>query len=126
MDLGEHAGYLLGVDAMDTYHREFLELVQAMNTAADADFPRLFQALVEHTHLHFGEEGRLMRLCHFPAIAEHEGEHFRVLGDMLQINRSIKRGRLALARAYVRDGLPEWFRLHLGSMDAALARHFRG
>lgn len=66
-----------------------------------------------------------MRLCHFPAMAEHEGEHFRVLGDMLQFNRAIQRGRLIMARAYVRDSLPEWFRLHLTSMDAALAKQLR-
>lgn len=113
----------LGVAGMDATHREFLDLVAALGRCADAEFPALFQQLVDHTRLHFAEEGRLMRLYKFPALGEHEGEHHRVLGDLLQFNRHIKRGRLALARAYVGDGLPEWFELHLATMDRALAGH---
>lgn len=113
----------LGVEEMDGTHREFAALVEALAQAGDEDFPILFQKLVGHTRLHFAEEGRLMRLCKFPAIAEHEGEHARVLGDLMQFNRNVRRGRLPLARAYVCSGLPEWFELHLATMDRALAAH---
>jgi hemerythrin len=115
----------LGVDEMDATHREFVALVAALGQADDDRFPALFQTLVEHSRLHFAQEGRLMRLTRFPALGEHEGEHFRVLGELLQFNRAIRRGRLALARAYVKSGLPEWFDLHLSTMDAALAAHHR-
>lgn len=116
--------YGLAMEEMDGNHREFLALVAALNEAGDEDFILLFQRLVDHTRLHFAEEGRLMRLCRFPALAEHEGEHFRVLGDLMQFNRSVRRGRLPLARAYARSGLMEWFELHLATMDRALAGHF--
>jgi hemerythrin len=114
----------LGVDEMDATHREFVALVEALAQADDEHFRFLFQKLVEHSRLHFAEEGRLMRLCKFPALGEHEGEHFRVLGELLQFNRAIQRGRLALARAYVKSGLPEWFELHLATMDSALSAHY--
>lgn len=117
--------YDLGVEEMDGNHREFLALLEALRDAGDEDFIFLFQKLVDHTRLHFAEEGRLMRLCKFPALAEHEGEHFRVLGDLMQFNRSVKRGRLPLARAYARSGLNEWFDLHLATMDQALATHLK-
>jgi hemerythrin len=115
----------LGVAEMDGMHREFLALAEALAQADDAAFPPLFKKLVEHTRLHFAQEGRLMRLCDFRAIGEHEGEHARVLGELLQFNRAIGRGRTALARAYVKQGLPAWFDLHLSTMDAALAAHYR-
>lgn len=121
----DEAAHALGVAGMDTTHRAFLELLDALKRAPDCEFPARFQELVDHTRLHFAEEGRLMRLCKFAAIGEHEGEHHRVLGEMLQFNRSIKRGRLSLARAYVRAGLPEWFGLHLATMDRALAAQLR-
>jgi len=115
--------HCLGVEEMDGTHREFGALMEALARAGDEDFPFLFQKLVEHTRLHFAEEGRLMRLSKFPALAEHEGEHFRVLGDLMQFNRNVRRGRLPLARAYARSGLPEWFEIHLATMDRALAAH---
>jgi hemerythrin-like metal-binding protein len=116
-------GYALGLESMDGNHREFVLLARRLAETGDGEFAALFQQLVDHTRLHFAEEGRLMRLHGFPALGEHEGEHHRVFGDLLQFNRQIKRGRLALPRAYVRQGLPEWFDLHLRTMDAALARH---
>ena len=115
----------LGVDEMDTMHRQFIDLVETLAEVDDAGFPALFKQLVEHTRLHFAQEGRLMRLCGFRAIGEHEGEHARVLGELLQFNRAIGRGRTALARAYVKQGLPAWFDLHLSTMDAALAAQYR-
>lgn len=121
----DEARHHLGVEEMDANHREFLALVDALNQAGNEDFPFLFQKLVDHTRLHFAEEGRLMRLFRFPALGEHEGEHFRVLGELLQFNRAVQRGRLPLARAYVRIGLPEWFDLHLATMDSALAAHHK-
>lgn len=117
--------HALGVPQMDATHRQFLTLLQALNRAEDVDMPVLFRQLIDHTRLHFAEEGRLMRVCGFPALTEHEGEHHRVLGEMLQFDRMIKRGRLSLPRAYVRVGLPEWFELHLSTMDQALARHLQ-
>ncbi len=113
--------HTLGIDAMDDTHHEFVVLLDELARADDASFPVLFSRLVDHCRRHFAEEGRLMRQCHCPALGEHEGEHFRVLGDLLQFQRAIQRGRAALARAYVRDGLMQWFETHLTTMDAALA-----
>lgn len=113
----------LGLEAMDGTHREFLSLLEILAQSDDTDFAFLFQKLVDHTRLHFAEEGRLMRVAKFPALGEHEGEHHRIYGDLMQFNRAVKRGRLALARAYVKSGLTEWFELHVSTMDAALAAH---
>jgi len=115
----------LDVQEMDDDHAEFLALLERLNQAGNEEFPDLFQKLVDHLRLHFVREGRLMRLGKFPALGEHEGEHHRVLGELLQFNRNVKRGRLSLARAYVRAGLPEWFELHFSTMDSALAAHVK-
>ena len=119
----DEAQHGLNLEEMDSTHREFLALVRELRTSDNETFVFLFQKLIEHTKLHFLEEGRLMRLYKFPATAEHESEHHRVYGDLLQFNRNVKTGRLALARAYVKDGLIEWFKLHIVSMDSALAAH---
>lgn len=111
----------LGVPAMDKVHREFLTLARETLHAGPEDFPILFEALRDHTDRHFRQEGELMRICGFPAIAEHEGEHRRVLGDLDRLLRGIDEGRGAFARHYLRDGLFAWFEQHAATMDAALA-----
>ncbi len=117
--------HALGVDEMDSVHRVFMTQLAALIAASDAEFPALFQNLVFHTRAHFVEEGRLMREARYRGIGEHENEHHRVLGELQQLNRSLKRGRLLLVRTYVREGLPEWFENHLSMMDAALATHLK-
>ncbi len=114
------ARHTLNVAELDTAHREFIELVAQLNAASDAEFPALFQTLVTHTREHFIAEGKLMREAKYQGLGVHEGEHHRVLGELQQLNRSLKRGRLPLVRAYVREGLPEWFDTHLSMMDSAL------
>ncbi|HZW25286.1 MAG TPA: hemerythrin family protein [Gallionella sp.] len=121
-DEGRHA---LGVAEMDDTHREFISQVAALIAASPAEFPALFQTLVNHTRAHFTAEGLLMRASRYKGLPEHESEHHRVLGELLQLNRSLKRGHLPLVRAYVKEGLMDWFDTHVAMMDAALAMHLK-
>lgn len=121
----DEASHPLGVAEMDTTHREFVALTNMLAECDDQEFPILFEKLMEHCRLHFTSEGRLMRISRFPALGEHEGEHHRIYGDLVQMHRAVQRGRLALPRAFIRTGLAEWFPLHLSSMDAALAAHLK-
>jgi len=109
-----------GVDAT---HQALAELIEGLIQADSTAFPSRFQALLALMRLHIAEEGGLMRASRYPGIAEHEGEHHRVLGELVQINRSLKRGRIALARAYAKEGLAPWLDLHVATMDDALAAH---
>ncbi|MFH0934161.1 MAG: hemerythrin family protein [Pseudomonadota bacterium] len=117
--------HALGLAEMDATHREFIEQVAALVAADNAAFPPLFQALVNHTRDHFMAEGKLMRESKYRGLPEHESEHHRVLGELQQLNRSLKRGHLPLVRAYVKEGLPEWFDTHLAMMDSALVMHLK-
>lgn len=117
--------HALGMAEMDTTHREFIAQVATLIAADNAAFPALFQALVNHTAAHFRAEGVLMRESKYRGLPEHEGEHHRVLGELQQLNRTLKRGHLPLVRAYVKEGLMEWFDTHVAMMDAALAMHLK-
>ena len=121
----DDAVHALGVGEMDATHREFVALVNLLSECDDSDFAALFGKLLEHCRLHFTSEGRLMRISRFPALNEHEGEHHRIYGDLVQMHRAVQRGRLALPRAFVKQGLEEWFSVHIASMDAALAAHLK-
>jgi hemerythrin-like metal-binding protein len=116
----DKARHKLGVDEIDGAHQDFITQVAALIAASDTDFPPMFQTLVTHLREHFLAEGKMMRENKYPGLGIHEGEHHRVLGELQQLNRSLKRGRLPLVRAYTREGLPEWFDTHLVMMDGAL------
>jgi hemerythrin-like metal-binding protein len=121
----DDARHTLGMGEMDNTHREFIAQVAALIAANNAEFPALFQVLVNHTREHFTAEGQLMRASKYRGLPEHESEHHRVLGELQQLNRTLKRGHLPLVRAYVKEGLPEWFDTHLAMMDAALVMHLK-
>jgi hemerythrin-like metal-binding protein len=115
----------LGVAELDDAHEDFIGQVAALIAANDAEFPALFGVLISHTRDHFAAEGQLMRDAKYPGLAMHEGEHHRVLGELQQLNRTLKRGHLPLVRAFVKQGLPEWFDTHLTMMDGALVAHLK-
>jgi hemerythrin-like metal-binding protein len=117
--------YQLGHAQMDQTHREFVDLVNRLEDCDQATFIVGFQTLLMHTAAHFAAEQLLMEQSGFPATAEHTGEHQRVLGQLQQMLRRIERGSTVMARAFVREQLPGWFKLHAITMDSALAAHLR-
>jgi len=119
------ARFLLGVAEMDTVHRAFAALVNRLDSADAVAFAAGFTDLLTHTEEHFSGELALMRNSRFPATDEHHADHQRVLGDLHRFSRQVERGRLAMARAYLREQLPGWFALHAATMDSALAAHLK-
>jgi hemerythrin len=115
----------LDTSGIDATHRALAGLIEAAVQADGAAFPACFQALLALLRRHVAEEGGLMRASRYPGIAEHESEHHRVLGELMQLNRSLKRGRIALVRTYVKEGMGPWLDLHLATMDAALMAYLR-
>ncbi len=118
--------FVLGVAVMDATHRKFIQLVNRLGTCDRGTFVEFFPALVSHTRVHFAAEEGLMETSGFPAIAEHRSEHARVLGDLEHLGTQLAKGRVKLARAYVREQLPDWFALHAENIDSALAAHLNG
>ena len=115
----------LGVPTMDGTHREFAALVNSLAVAQGCDFVHLFTTLVDHTERHFAHENKLMEQSGFPPIHIHMAEHARVLAEMNEMKRQVSKGSIPFARAYVKERLPEWFKLHLATMDSALAFHLK-
>lgn len=115
----------VGVESIDTDHEVFINLVNQLDNASNTEFPSLFQQLYEHTKEHFERENQLMRECAFPAESEHTGEHQRVLSEFKQFKTRIDKGLIAFGRPYIKERLPQWFALHIGTMDSALAAHLK-
>jgi hemerythrin-like metal-binding protein len=111
---------LLGYGPMDAVHREFVDTVQALQTAQDADLPRCLEALVAHARSHFETEDLWMVETDFPARACHIEEHAAVMASVEQVRQLLAQGNIAECRRLA-DEWARWFPGHADYLDSALA-----
>lgn len=115
----------VGISEMDSTHDEFLVLHAQARAADKASFARQLKALYDHTRGHFAYEEQLMTESGFPAIAEHTSDHQRLLGELDRFLQRAEAGSQMMARAWLQQQVPDWFRSHLLNMDSALAAHLK-
>jgi hemerythrin-like metal-binding protein len=116
--------FALGHEQMDRTHREFVNLVNALGAASDAELSRCLDELLTHTDAHFAQELQWMKSSGFPPLHCHEGEHTRVLEVAREVRERVVAGDLEMGRVLARE-IPDWFRDHAATMDAALANWLR-
>ncbi|HRP22578.1 hemerythrin domain-containing protein [Thauera sp.] len=122
----EHAGfdwddrYLLGYNAMDDTHREFVSLVNALLTVDDAQLPAALDAFAAHAEDHFAQENSWMETDGFPARDCHVDEHDKVLASVREVQQLLAEGNVEVVRELA-VALMEWFPGHADYMDSALA-----
>lgn len=113
---------VLNVPAMDETHKEFVDLLAGVESAADAQLLPLWQALTEHTVEHFGQEDRWMVATGFAADNCHATQHKVVLEIMREGAKKAETGDYTMIRGMTPE-LASWFSYHAQTMDAALAHH---
>lgn len=114
----------LDLPLMDDVHREFVDLLAAVDTAADAQLLPAWRALVDHTDHHFAQEDRFMVATRFASGNCHTTQHRVVLQVMREATTRAQQGDLQVLRVMASE-LAQWFVQHAQSMDAALALHLR-
>lgn len=113
--------YLLGFQPMDDTHREFVEVVNAMIKAADADFAACLAAFARHAETHFEQERVWMEKTEFPARDCHNDEHAAVLKSVRDVMEVVANGDVAEGRRLA-EALMGWFPGHADYLDASLAQ----
>ncbi len=117
--------FLLGYPAMDAIHREFVDVVAALQRADDAELPLALAAVAAHAIDHFEQEEAWMRSTGFPSTQCHSDEHAAVLSSVREVQAMLadptrhpnaKRVTRELASALV-----DWFPGHADYLDAALS-----
>lgn len=109
---------------MDDTHHEFVDLLGAVEEAADAEILQAWRALVEHTQEHFDAEDRWMVDTHFASSNCHSVQHKVVLQVLREGIKLGEGGDLKPIREMAHE-LAAWFPQHAQAMDAALAIHLR-
>ena len=105
-----------GGNAMDEVHRDLLAQMNALLTGSDSDVAQGMERLVELMEHDFRDEEELMERIKYPAIRAHMEQHARVLAAL----HRIAPGDVPAARAAL-VLLPQWFEMHLATLDSALA-----
>ena len=114
----------LDLPLMDDTHREFVDLLAAVERADDAQLLPEWEALVEHTDSHFAMEDAWMASTRFASGNCHSQQHKVVLAVMREGAVKGAQGDLTTIRHMAAE-LGPWFSHHAQNMDAALALHMR-
>lgn len=112
--------YLVGLRDIDTAHREFTLLVDALLGADDDALVPALDAFARHAEEHFGTEEQLMERYAFPARECHAEEHAKVLASVHEVRALAAEGDLQTARELA-QALADWFPGHTDYMDSAIA-----
>lgn len=113
---------------MDATHQEFVEHVQAVEAALDGAAEPLLQrydALVEHTVGHFGQEDRWMLATGFAPENCHSTQHRQVLEVMREVGRLARDEARLETIGQLLPELARWFEQHAQGPDAGLAQHLK-
>ena len=114
----------LGDERIDSTHREFVALVDAVGKAADDAMLVAIDALIAHTEAHFGQEQGWMAATAFPSTHCHLDEHAGVLGAIQEVRGYVSEGKFHVGQVLARE-LDTWFKQHAATMDSMLAQWLR-
>lgn len=112
--------YLLGYAPMDDTHREFVDLVDALQKADDAGLGEALEAFAAHAEAHFSQENEWMVKNNFPPRDCHIDEHNKVLASVYEVRQHLAEGDVAIVRELA-AALIDWFPAHADYLDSALA-----
>lgn len=116
--------FALDLPFMDDTHREFVDLLALVVSAADDDLLPAWKTLIEHTDEHFAREDQWMQSTRFSAGNCHSLQHKVILQVMRDGAKRGLSGELGVVRQMASE-LGVWFPQHAQTMDAALALHLR-
>jgi len=113
---------LLGHPAMDAVHREFYEVVAALQACDAHTLPAALAAFEAHARSHFEQEDAWMRESGFPPRDCHIDEHAAVLKSLAEVQQALAAGQAGVALVHdFAAHLLAWFPGHADYLDAALA-----
>ncbi len=114
--------HILNFETMDTLHQEFIDIYNSVDINSVESIVQKANELLEHSKRHFKEEETLMEQYNYPTIREHKDEHTKVLAELEYfIRNSHSMFGKKMLKAYYIEKLPDWFDLHLISMDSDLS-----
>lgn len=120
-----HDDILVGFKPIDDLHREFEDILDALNDPAEADYGQHLLALHEHLLRHCATEERFMVQEDYPHAERHKRAHEHLLESVSDVRRRFDAGDIGAVKRYATE-LMSWFAIHAQSEDAQLAGFLKG
>lgn len=120
-----HAEIFVGFKPIDDLHREFEDILAALNDPAEADYGAHLLALHEHLLRHCATEEEFMLQENYAHYARHKRAHEHLLDSVSEVRRKFDAGNVDAVRRYASE-LMDWFAIHAQSEDAELAAFLKG
>lgn len=114
----------LEMPAMDRLHEDMIDQLALVETASDGQLLDAWNAMIEHTAIHFAEEDQWMQATGFAPDNCHSSQHAIVLKIMREGAEKCAKGDLAIVRQMAYE-LTVWLPHHVSAMDAGLALHLK-
>ncbi len=117
-----------GIDLVDAQHQS---LFAAVNRLADAfkagtaksQVKESLDFLIGYTQEHFQTEERFMREMDYPRLAEHRGEHARLMEQVRDLQMEFEDGKPVTMDVAI--FLADWLREHIRGFDLAYVRFMK-
>lgn len=109
---------------MDDTHREFVQMLNRIADATDAEMQDAVEEFIRHTEEHFGQEERWMESLEFPPLSCHRNEHQGVLQIAHEVRNRVANGEHRFGPVLA-QAVAEWFGNHAASMDTVLSLYMK-
>ncbi|MGD1103659.1 MAG: bacteriohemerythrin [Terriglobia bacterium] len=118
--------YLVGIDALDSQHKQMVNLLNELYGSVIAKKPRdlhldLLTRLVNLTRTHFATEEQVLRVHSYPGYLLHKAAHEGLARNLFEFREQIARRKRELTIEYV-DLMKLWLVEHFAEFDLGYAR----
>ncbi len=117
-----------GIDLIDAQHQSLFEALNRLAEAfkagnAKQQVKACLVFLVGYTQEHFQTEEQFMREMDYPGLAEHRGEHARLMEQVRDLQMAFEEGQpVAMDVAIF---LADWLKVHIHESDLAYVRFMK-
>lgn len=120
----------VGIEEIDTQHRELYSNVAALHEAMREHrlerVPDILEFLQRYALEHFATEERHMAAMGYPHLAEHRAAHREFVAEFLRHKASCAAGGVRpSAVVELSDWIGRWLREHVRKVDGRMGRHLR-
>ncbi|HUN91540.1 MAG TPA: hemerythrin family protein [Burkholderiaceae bacterium] len=121
----KHDQIMVGFKPIDDLHREFEEILAALNDPGEADYGAHLLALHEHLIRHCATEEQFMLQENYSHYERHRRAHEHLLESVSDVRRRFDGGDIDAVKRYAAD-LMNWFAIHASTEDRELASYLKG
>ncbi len=116
--------YKVGIDAIDTEHRELIEAINRLHEELDSPdrkrtVPGFFRRLLVEIKAHFAHEEEFMREHHYAGLGAHKEDHDLLLDELRDIMEAFERS-VEIDSVDLSMRLDAWFFRHFHHYDTQL------